>query len=165
MLTAVIAGVDPSSKKLAVVIDHQDGRVTTHRWVAEAKKWEPTNCQSAHRWVITEFRHTEPGIVWFEEPLMGRGGVRTSVVQAFTSGAAQAAFLELGWQVRLVNVQRWKAEVVGNGHASKDDVAATVAERWPDVVGLGDPDLNDAGGICLYGRGVLARAAELGMES
>jgi Holliday junction resolvasome RuvABC endonuclease subunit len=154
--STLVAGCDPSSKKLAVVVSHPDGRVTTHVWQSTNKKWEPSSCLSASEWIRCEFARMDPGTIWIEDPVVGRAGIRSSVVQAFVSGAAQAAFQSLGWTVQMVNVQRWKAVVVGNGHASKDDIASAVTQHWPDAARItsSDGDLTDAAAIALYGRGL-----------
>lgn len=160
-----IAGCDPSSKKLAVVVDHDDHRITTHVWQSAVPKWDPTACLSASEWVLCEFGGMPAGVIWIEEPLVGRGGAHPTIVQSFISGAAQAAWGKLGWDVRLVNVSVWKRRVVGTGGANKDDIGHCVAERWPagSRAASGDGDLIDAAAIALYGRDVHAVAAQLGM--
>lgn len=154
----MIAGCDPSSRKLAVMVEHPDGRITAHTWTSSTKKWEPSSCHGALEWVLSEFGDLEPGVLWLEEPVVGRSG-RATVVQAFVSGATQAAFVKLGWEVRLVNVTSWKMELgkplgLKLGRAEKDDVADALRQLWPDGAALAsdDGDLVDAAGICLYGR-------------
>jgi len=155
----LVAGCDPSSKKLAVVVAHPDGRITTHVWQSTTKKWEPSSCLSVSRWISCEFGNMDHGVLWIEEPAMG-ASVRSSIVQAFVSGAAQSAFLALGWEIRLVNNMVWKKAVVGHGKAPKDDVATAVAEHWPEASRLtsSDGDLTDAAAILLHGRGPLPPA-------
>lgn len=145
--------MDPASGKLAVVVDHDDGRVSAHTWKAQGPKWTPEHTHSAHEWITTMLAH-DPGVMWVESPLVGKAGVRSTIVQAFTSGAAQAALLHLGWEVRLVNVSTWKKRVTGSGKASKDDVGNTVESKWAKgwAAASRDADLIDAAAICLYGR-------------
>jgi len=162
----LVAGCDPSSKKFAVVVDHPDGRVSTHVWQSTTKKWEPSSCLSVSEWIRCEFGRMEPGTVWIEDPVVGRAGVHATVVQSFMSGAAQASFMSLGWQVRMVNVMVWKRDIIGHGKASKDDVAGAVATHWPDALAPinGDGDLTDAAAICLYGLRVRDVADRLGRD-
>lgn len=159
---AVIAGADPASGKLAVVMD-DDGQVTKHCWKSTSKKWEPANCAEVHRWVQREFMDLHCGDLFLEAPVVGRGGAHATIVQAFVSGAVQAAFLELGWRVHLVNVQRWKKHVAGTGRADKDDVERALADVWP--VGWdaadGDADLIDAAAIAVYGAALQAEGRQV----
>lgn len=148
----LVAGCDPSSKKLAVVVAHPDGRITTHVWQSTTKKWEPSSCLSVSRWISCEFGNMDHGVLWIEEPAMG-ASVRSSIVQAFVSGAAQSAFLALGWEIRLVNNMVWKKAVVGHGKAPKEQVAQSVKSQRPRLHRLvaGDEDLTDAAAIYMYG--------------
>lgn len=155
----LVAGCDPSSRKVAVVVDHPDGRITTTTWSSRVKKWEPSSCLSAHEWVVTMFGRMDRGTVVIEQPAFRSAGVMSTVVQAFVSGAVQAAFLGIGWDVQLVNISTWKKAVVGSGSASKDDIAVAVREQWGPAFAScdGDGDLIDAAAICLYGRHHLPR--------
>jgi Holliday junction resolvasome RuvABC endonuclease subunit len=76
------------------------------------------------------------------------------MVQAFTSGAVQATMVNEGCTVTMVNVSTWKREVIGNGSASKEDVAQGVRLRWPTFIrgAGGDEDLIDAAAIALWGK-------------
>lgn len=160
---SVIAGLDPSSSKLAVVAEYDDGRVAAHRWFSSKPRWEPENCISAFEWVTSHLSAPEHAkTIWVEEPLVGRSA-HSTIVQSLTSGAACAALLRLGWDVRMVNVSTWKKRVVGSGRADKDDIKRSVEHRWPEAWKLveGDGDLIDAAAIALYGRGVLSRSKHL----
>jgi len=146
----IIAGCDPSSKKMAVVVDSDPP--TTHVWkMKPVAKFSTANLISVHEWIVEEFADHEPGHIVFEWGLAGRD-IRATMVQAYTSGAAQAAFMTIGWTVSLVNVSTWKSTVVGNGRASKDDVQQFVSSEWPECDFQGDADLADASAIALWGR-------------
>lgn len=104
-----------------------------------------------------------PRLAFIEAPLVGRGGVRSTMVQAYVSGVVQACFVKAGFTVYLVNVQTWKSAYCGNGHASKDDVRRSLAGRWPKGARTAgsDSDLIDAAAICDYGREVAAKGLVL----
>jgi Holliday junction resolvasome RuvABC endonuclease subunit len=97
---------------------------------------------------------TEPIEVFIEAPVLGRGGFRSTMVQAFTNGAVQGAFYERGCKVSSANVSSWKKEIVGKGNATKPDVAQSIRLRWASLYEnvAGDQDLCDASAIALYGR-------------
>ena len=106
---------------------------------------------------LSEIDHDIPyqveRLCYIEAPVTARGGVRTTIVQAFVSGVVQACFVKAAFKVYLVNVQTWKKTVCGTGHASKADVAAAVKQRWPEIR-TADQDILDASGVLLHGLAV-----------
>lgn len=60
--------------------------------------------------------------VHIEEALVGKGGVKTTIRQAYAMGAVRLCAEERGWRVGLVSVGTWKKQIVGNGNASKEEV-------------------------------------------
>jgi Holliday junction resolvasome RuvABC endonuclease subunit len=92
-------------------------------------------------------------LCYIEAPVTARGGVKTTIVQAFVSGVVQACFVKAAFRVYLVNVSTWKKTVCGNGHADKRSVAQAIKQRWPEIK-TDDQDLLDASGILLYGLAV-----------
>ncbi len=106
-------------------------------------------------------------LAFIEAPLVGRGGVRSTLVQAYVNGAVQGMLAEDGWAVHLVPVGTWKKEVVGKGNATKEEVAEWAAARKTGVVteSKNDQDVIDALALCDYGRAVAFRAEEIKEES
>ena len=97
---------------------------------------------------------TQPIQAYVEWPVLGRGGFRSTMVQAFTSGAIQGTLHERGCITQGANVSSWKKAVVGKGNATKEEVAHALRLRWPSLyqrVGE-DQDLCDAASIALYGK-------------
>jgi Holliday junction resolvasome RuvABC endonuclease subunit len=92
-------------------------------------------------------------LCYIEAPVTARGGVKTTIVQAFVSGVVQACFIKAAFKVYLVNVSTWKKTVCGNGHATKHDVAKAVKQRWPEIR-TDDQDLIDACGVLFHGLAV-----------
>ncbi len=159
----VIVGIDPASTRLAaatvsgtpqrpLLLDLTKRQLTT-------KKWSPESTALAMDWAWDLLGHArsfgDPE-VWIEEPVVGRSP-RATVVQAFTSGAVQAALVYEGTPVSLVNVSTWKKEL-GRGSSfpsGKDAVQRLVGSQWPHAAAAadGDQDLIDAIAIALYGLG------------
>ncbi len=97
---------------------------------------------------------TLPIQAYVEWPVLGRGGFRSTMVQAFTSGAIQGTLHERGCVTKGANVSSWKKAVVGKGNATKEEVVESLRLRWPslhDTV-VGDQDLCDAACVAIYGQ-------------
>ena len=97
---------------------------------------------------------TQPIQAYVEWPVLGRGGFRSTMVQAFTSGAIQGTLHERGCVTQGANVSSWKKAVVGKGNATKEEVVQSLRLRWPSLYHqvVGDQDLCDAASIALYGK-------------
>ena len=104
---------------------------------------------------------------YIEAPLVGRGGVKSTLVQAYVSGAVQGMLAEDGWVVHLVPVGTWKKQVVGKGNATKEDVAEWAAGRKTGVVTASDNDQDviDALALVEYGRQVRDIAEQIKKEN
>lgn len=104
--------------------------------------------------------------VWMEDVLVGNNR-KYSMQLAEVKGAVLSGLYSMtfnrGTDVRLVNVQTWKKEVIGNGNATKDmikDYVLTSHSGYAALCGA-DQDLYDASCIGLYGLTILGRAASL----
>jgi Holliday junction resolvasome RuvABC endonuclease subunit len=161
----ITIGIDPASTKLAMVAILPSGSYIsqTATNLSGGKKrtpWSPAACAAAGTItaqflnVLHESWPSEPIHAFIESPVVGRAGPRATMVQAFTSGAIQAQLVQGGATVELVNVSSWKRDIVGHGHASKDDVAECLRLRWPTFVrgAGGDQDLHDAAAIAIWGK-------------
>jgi len=103
--------------------------------------------------------------VWIEDTLIGNNR-KYSLQLTEVKGAVMA---ELGTfcDVRLVNVGTWKAQVVGNGNASKDmvrDYIHVTHGAYAPLCG-DDQDLYDAACVALYGLQINERAAQLDLAT
>lgn len=109
------------------------------------------------------FRESVISQAYIEAPLVGRGGVKSTLVQAYVNGAVQGMLAEDGWAVHLVPVGTWKKQVVGKGNATKEDVAVWAAARKTGVVtaSKNDQDVIDALALCDYGRQVREIAEQI----
>ncbi|MBT7912602.1 hypothetical protein HN588_01690 [Candidatus Bathyarchaeota archaeon] len=161
----IVIGVDAASKRVAFVA------IWGHKFhtmaVTKLGKTGAEACAGA--WTVThDFLHGLPWTdtkqiqAYVEWPVLGRGGFRSTMVQAFTSGAVQGALHDWGCETHGANVSSWKKQVVGKGNATKDEVARSLQLRWPSLYATveGDQDLCDAASIALYGR--LVQRSDMG---
>lgn len=164
----LVVGVDPSSKKIAVVWFETVTRTSGAVALPVSKASQTMNPEACGRAAdqMSLFTYTMHEVMpddrqaWVETPLVGRsGGVRATIAQAYVGGIIRASLTNSGFVVHDVHVGTWKKEVCGNGNAKKPDVARRVKVAWPKVWQLvkDDGDLTDAAAICLHGRTVLAR--------
>jgi Holliday junction resolvasome RuvABC endonuclease subunit len=161
MDSPVVLGIDPASTHIAYVALH--GKQFLVRVNKSLGKSGPEACHRASvmtREVISdclEHFSTKNLIAFYELPVLGRGGFRSTIVQCFTSGAVQGVLYELGIQSYTANVSSWKKAVVGRGNADKGQVAESLRLRWPTLFSAteGNQDAIDASCIALYGRQVL----------
>lgn len=97
--------------------------------------------------------HVVPGDTVFleEPPLAGPRNIRTFLGLAQTCGAILGASKADAY---VVPVSSWKKAVIGNGSASKELVAAWLAEHRPQLHDYcnGNQNLMDAACIALYGE-------------
>lgn len=170
-MTKWIIGIDPSSKSLAIVSKAVGASNTSiDKYSFGRGAYTPTNAAQAHDAMMTwldkhgRIMQTTECVAYLEAPLVGRGGVRSTLVQAYVSGVAQACLELAGIRTKLVQTKEWKKTVVGNGGASKDDVRSCVERRWRSVAGHcgSDQDLFDAAAICIYGQIIHKRSLRFG---
>lgn len=160
-MKTVVIGLDPSSKKIAMAISIGGRKPTLRKWALN--KDLVIACFESYRAVRRAVRlYTQKGyrvVLFIEEPVVGRGGVYSTLRQAKTHGAMVAGGMAGGAAVRAVNNQSWKKGSVGKGNASKDQIRDWLRDSW-QVMYLaceGDQDLMDALGILRYGETVVAR--------
>ena len=162
-----MVGCDPSSAKLTFYAIHlPTGTVKTHVANIGKGKWTPGNCERAMyvAWEAIEMfdpMRRDGTAAWFyiEEPVVGRGGFRSTMVQSFVSGPVQACFSQANYNIELVNNSTWKAwlGVAGKRTESgkkKIHIDRAMQARFPkdhNVVN-GDDDLLDAAAIARYGE-------------
>lgn len=157
----VVVGVDPASSKASMVALCGEQHMQKH-FKDLGKSGGPASASAWHMsylflsWINMEW----PGLpihVFVEAPVVGRGGVRSTMVQCFTSGAIQGAFHDAGCTTQVANVSTWKKSVVGKGNATKEEVSKHLRLRWPALfhAAVGNQDLIDASCIALHGQQLL----------
>lgn len=162
----LIVGVDPSAKKIALVAKHTVLNVARVQSYPLYKTREKQTPESIHRALLAmeDFLTgvadlSVPGqrFAWVETPLVGRGGVTTTMKQAYVGGVIRACLVQHGFAVYDANPSTWRSTlgIKGKGTvALKANTARVVKTRWPKIVGLidGDGDLTDAAAIALHGE-------------
>jgi len=165
---SVVIGIDASATHIAYLSLYHD---ETWDIVVSTKlgKSGPEACYHARNLTLETIDRTRESVIrrfgttptihcFYELPVLGRGGFRSTMVQCFTSGAVQAAIHERKCPSHPVNVSTWKKTVVGRGNADKGQVAEHLRLRWNAVYSAaeGNQDIYDASAIALYGRQFLA---------
>jgi len=166
----VVLGIDPAATHIAYVALHgNEFRVTVSKNLGKSG---PEACHNARELTIKtigEIKQWAGNTVdihaFYELPVLGRGGFRSTMVQCFTSGAVQGVLHERKCKTQPVNVSSWKKAVVGKGNADKGQVAEFLRLHWHTLYcsASGNQDVYDATAIALYGRQFLeSQMAETG---
>ena len=149
----VILGIDPASTKIALVALSEDGKYMS---LSNAKLGKSGGEACYNATTVTK-KLGKISFAFIESPVVGRGGVRSTMVQCFTSGAIQAVLYEYGIPTQAANVSSWKKSVIGKGNATKEEVAEHLRYRWSALhkSANGNQDLVDASCIALYGQSIV----------
>lgn len=172
MTDPIVVGIDPSSRKLAAVATQGNNILKTSTYDLPEKRPYET-CSMAFYWIhvlvhdlrgidpwAPEPRATNRVYVFMEAPVLApKAGAGSLIPQAQVSGVILAACGSQDVPAELVYIQDWKKLIVGNGNASKAEVALWCRKHWRILYRLvnGDQDLIDAGAINRYGARMVAR--------
>lgn len=156
-----VIGIDPASTKLALVALSSDGRFLSS-YIPKLGRSGGQSCAGAMKATrafvaLAEDEFGTLDSAYIEAPIVGRGGVRTTMVQCFTSGAVQGILHEAGISTQIANVSSWKKRVVGKGNATKEEVAKYLRLRWASLYDManGNQDLIDASCIAIFGQQIV----------
>lgn len=157
-MTAII-GMDPSSRKLAAVYGDPNGTIRWDSITLPGKGISIEKVMDAHFWVqqLIYSLSPEPVHLFIEEPVVGKGGVYSTLVQAKMHGAVYLSAALHGAEVTAVNNAQVKKAVVGKGNATKPEIKKAMQQRWPSLLRNihADQDLVDASMIYLFGQEAL----------
>ena len=159
----VYIGLDVSSVVLAAVVIHPLGFSTYAYPLDKDHAVGAFNAFAAMHEVIDSHAKQGEVYVYMEEPFVFRGRPGATIPQAHCQGGLMAAVVQQEVNFEQINNKTVKARIVGNGNASKEDVAVAMKEIWPEMVehaamhGKYVQDVIDAGMIALYAQ----RAVEL----
>lgn len=144
-----IIGIDPSSKKIAFCTT-EGSLVSMHTTSLPEGVLHAAGVAFEEAFLF--FCKLPKAKIFMEAPVMGPNA-HSTIIQAQVGGAVLAAAHRAELDVELVNVNSWKKQVVGNGHAKKPEVSKWLEENWPKAYNLaaGDQDLIDASAINRYG--------------
>ena len=159
----IVAGFDLSSRKMAVVWssveDDEDLIINWHEthWSTSAVSGRPyaqrcLNMKNAVEEWLSMVGPDQEISSFIESPFIHPKRPSGAMSTIMTSGAAQATLKSAGSDVRLVEVAKWKKSIVGNGNASKAQIAAHLINEIGVTDGLtDDQDLTDAACVFLWG--------------
>jgi hypothetical protein len=107
---------------------------------------------------------------YVESPLTGRGGIATTMKQAYVGGVIRACLVEAGFTVYDAHPSTWRSTLgmsSGRGRTTavqKIDAFAAVEVRDAKLSRLvaGDGDLTDAAAIALHGVEQVRKAGVIG---
>lgn len=154
-------GVDPSAKKIALV-GYDDLLRTVHVEAFVLYKGRDTQTPEAiyrameAMQVYCEELGPQMGerVAYVEEPLVGRGGIKTTVKQAYVGGVVRACLVEAGFAVVGIHPSTWRSRLGVKARTSdliKAETARLVKLRDPKVWQQveGDHDLVDGAALRL----------------
>lgn len=154
-----ILAIDPSTKRLGMVTKTEArlADLTNGGKIKGACPESAAQAMKAVTQMLTD--HQDVDEVWLEAPAAMKAGISSTLKQAYISGAIQAVAAGMGCAVHMIAPASWKATVCENGHASKDDVAVSVKNQWPEMWPRleGEQDLIDAAALWLHGTQVERR--------
>jgi Holliday junction resolvasome RuvABC endonuclease subunit len=146
----IVAGIDVNKSTVAIA---KYNTVSKHL-VLKKLSSEQGN-RAAQLRVLAELARpvlTNTGAIYVEEPVIGINK-RSSLQVAITAGAIATVCCSPTY---FVPVTVWKADIVGRGNATKDDVSDWLNANHVTYSAKcdGDQDLTDATCIALYGAAV-----------
>ena len=165
-----VLGIDLGIRKIACAA--LDGEALVHAEAYEVDAELPRDLQlrSLAAYAHDAAQLANADSVWIEDTIIGNNR-RFSIRLAETKGAVMAGLsslrLQHGTDIRLVDNNTWKKVVVGQGHATKDQVKDYINVSRGAYAPLcgDDQDLYDAACIGLYGATILERAEHLDLQS
>lgn len=159
----MIVGCDPSSKKLAFyALSPKSDQTLPMAFELRPNKerYGPRSAAEAGDACMEVLLALEPfkrkgvhPVMFIEEPVVGRGGIRSSLVQAYINGVVQDWFTRADFEVRITHQSTWKSGLGIPQQGGKDRVREIMNELYPaDVAACGgDGDLLDAAALARYG--------------
>lgn len=181
MNVQTVGGIDPSSKKIAIVETLATNKNKPLIHVCHLRSDNPEdNCSDAFDFIV-EFamevreRDGQSPRLYLEAPVVGGGGNQKSrpgptISQSYISGSIMAAAAQTDCKITLVNNSTWKKRVLGNGNIAKENIGDVIKEVWPELYkeaptisakqhngkipnNMPDQDVLDAGGLNRFGWG------------
>ena len=147
-----VAGVDPDTRAITTAWFSDAGQVLVRRDEQKGRIAEDRFFALVNKFSVTALYLSDQGVEWFyvERPPYGVNP-RATIDQACVLGAIRFILGELHMPYSLVDPGTWKKAVLGNGHASKDDIKAW-AIRALGVPDGQEQDIYDAALIAQFGR-------------
>lgn len=147
-----IVGIDPDTKQISAVLVEDGKPPVVWQWAAAGRRAED---RFARLWeefsVGTSFDAGFPSVdwVWIETPILGPSP-KALRDQAQVVGFIRARLMSLHIPHGLVDNQTWKKGLLGDGHVSKEEIAAYAQAILRLPTGL-PQDAYDAACIAAWG--------------
>lgn len=162
----LVLGIDPSAKRIAASAYETASLSHVVRvgelYVKGEARQTPQSLARAQTFMeqfildVASLAGSSQKVAYVETPLVGRGGIRTTIKQAYVGGIIRGCLAQAGFEVFDAHPSTWRKEL---GIAEKGTAAIKRATRlrvlsdlprvMPDVEG--DSDLIDASAIVLFG--------------
>jgi len=155
----MIYGIDASSKTVAVT--WWTGVSFMYRKYDLWDRWDTASLPWVRKVMarlLTQNNYGPDDYVFLEQPVVaGARNIMSTLKQSYVNGVIQEVIVSYGRPCIHVPISTWKKVAAGSGSASKEDVAAAIGGRYPNLIEAfgGDQDLYDATGLCIYGRYVV----------
>lgn len=153
-----VIGIDPSSKKVAATITYDEQRLEMR--TLEFSHDIVLACTEAYNWAFDlGMELGDECFAAIEEPVVGRGGVYSTLRQTKVHGALVAGLVNSGVETIAINNKAWKKEIIGNGNVGKPLIKIWVKDYWPNayVMAEDDQDLLDSAVINRYASEIVER--------
>jgi len=156
-----VMGIDLGISKVAWSIWEEDVLVGTHAFISthSHRPWQLRECA---RHISLMNQRLMPDHIWIEDTLIGNNK-KYSIKLSQTMGAVLSEIYRSHDKIFTVNVSTWKKEVIGSGHASKEDIQSYLYSRDSAYAVLcgNDQDRFDAACIGYYGVLIANRAGAM----
>lgn len=145
-----IAGIDPDTKAITGVTLFDDG-TPPRVWRIQAKgRRAEDRVEGLYRSLDLTLFHAPIDWVYIETPVMGVNA-KALRDQAVVVGMIRYWLWSNGQAHSMVDNGTWKKRVLGNGHASKEEIAA-YAKKMLNIPADQPQDAYDAACIAAFGR-------------
>lgn len=143
----LIAGVDCSTKKIAIFYIHDDGSYETTEIIGKS---EDTSARINEMFevVCEEIKHRKPDMVYVENsPYLQNIKVTLAIHSVVDSVRFACVLSKISMQT--IEVTSWKKDVLGNGRAEKSQIMIWAKAKYGDAII--SQDIADASCIAEYG--------------
>lgn len=155
----LIVGIDPSSRKLAIITSMVDGSLIKRHVILLPAQKEQVTCTMVYTRLRNLLKDSQKAgydprvFIEREVYVPGKGGIKAVIPQSQVQGAVLAATGSLDIPIERVSNTSWKKDVTGKGSNSKAQIRSWLSQYWRNAydVAQGDQDLIDAACINRYG--------------
>ncbi len=146
----LVTGIDSDTRSVAVVtLNSERPSWSRHFQFGVKGRRAEDRIQALSTEIEDRFANQDYAWIYIETPVMGVNA-KALRDQAFVVGMLRhELWLNDLWN-SLVDNGTWKKAVLGNGHASKEEIAQYAVQRFPQLAGESQ-DIMDAACIALFG--------------